>query len=179
MNSQDLLNLVTKYNSKRDEILDRCTDILIRQFYDEIELIYTKGEWAKMLQVSAIGYTVASITDDFTSFNKAKNEHHQEFIKKNNAGISWLFYDYADSVDETEEMGTLIRYKKAIDEEIWNYKHIFEIFEFDNYELYKLNDFVEKLEEKGFRCFVNTFNETLMVVLDIRTDVKKLNNETN
>lgn len=151
MDVNDVLKLVNMYNSQKEEIFDHCADLFIATVRNELEAIYNRGDWAGMIDYTQIGVTITSINKSFREFsinifnswNLKSNENMEDFDD---------VPAYNDFIKNNERLKS--------DED--------EIAGFQGKDILSLKPFCEALERKGFKCYADPANWSLIVAFDVK-----------
>lgn len=149
MEAKDLLQLITTYNSHKEEIFNHCADMFVSKIRNELEAIYNRGDWARMVDVTQLGISLINLSDNFQKF-----EFHDI--------LSGYLMKFGQSMQDEFHFQT---FQEFIEDE--NYKE-FELYNFQCEEILQIQPFYEALKRKGFECYVDTGNYQLVVALNIK-----------
>lgn len=149
MEAKDLLQLITEYNSRKEEIFDRCADMFVSKVRNELEGIYNRGDWTRMVDVTQLGISVENLSDNFQKF-----EFHDILLG--------YLMKFGETIQDEFHLQT---FQEFIENE--DYKE-FDLYSFQNEEILQIQPFYEALKRKGFECYVDTGNYQLVVALNIK-----------
>lgn len=148
MKAKDLLELINTYNLRKEEIFDHCADLFISKVRNELEEIYNRGDWTRMVDVTQLGISLIRLSDNFQRLEfdilsgypmKFGQTMHDEF------GFP-TFQEFIESKG----------YEK------------YELNGFQCEDILLIKPFYEALKRKGFECYVDTGNYQLVVALNIK-----------
>ena len=145
MEAKDLLELINTYNSRKEELFDHCAELFISKVRNELEEIYNRGEWIKMVDISQLVIPIEELSENFQKF---------EFnillgfpMRFGQTFHDWSGFPTFEEFIESKEYQNLNLYG----------------FESD----LQVKPFCEALKRKGFECYVDVDNCIIVVTLNI------------
>jgi len=145
MNATNLLTLIREYNSHKEEIFDKNTDLFISQVHQQLTDLYNEGSWALMSSVTQLGVSLQKISKDFCTF---------EF----DVPMGYLM-SFGETVDKMFPAFQQFLRDKDL--------NCTELCGFQGNEIRQLEPFCETLTKKGFGCYVDEDNYQLVITVDI------------
>lgn len=148
MHTKDLLALIRNYNSQKDELFYKSSDILLSGIRNELEAIYNRGSWAQMVDVTQFGISIKKISSDFQQFDFDITGGYLmrfgETLCKDYEFITMQeFFDAGDFAGQ-------------------------EICGFTNNDILQLKPFCQALEAKGAECYADPENGQLVLAICVQ-----------
>ena len=145
MHANNLLDTIKEYNSHEKDIFDSCADSFISLVRQQLEEIYNKKEWAKMIGCTQLGIAVHKCTNDFKEIEFSLSY----LMRKQNINDEYGIPTFSEFIDEEAYKGN-------------------ELCGFMDEDILHLKPFCEALERKGFACLADDDECELIVTLDIK-----------
>ncbi len=147
MEAKDLSKLITTYNSRKEEIFDHCADLLVSKVRNELEELYNRGAWARMVGVTQLGISLRRLSDTLQEF---------EFDI-----LSGYLMKFGQTIHDEFSFPT---FQEFIENEEYDG---FELYAFQCEDILQIKPFYEALKRKGFECYVDTGDYQLVVAFNI------------